>query len=291
MTFRDTLINNYSWLQYSYTRGQQSRRYSSLAMPAGGWPILLGISFPKSGTNLLRQVLAAFTQAGPFADRSFDVFAAFNAKTGAALNGQDALSFMKRLKPGDVAAAHFHTWPEAVEEAPKPRYLPYFMYRDPRDVVVSHVFYVTDRAQEHAHHKYYREVLTNFDERLRTSILGRPEIDIDFPDIGKRFQPYIGWLDHPEVLSQRYEDYILNRESAIAQAVDHFMQRVDTLAASRVELIKIVEQNIVPEKSPTFRSGKTGEWQKHFKDEHKQLFKAAAGDILIRLGYEKDNNW
>jgi hypothetical protein len=291
MSFRDTLINTYSWLQYHTARSQQARRYKDLAAPANGWPILLGISFPKSGTNLLRQVLAAFTQAGPFADRSFDVFAAFDAETGKALNGQDALSFMKRLQAGDIAAAHFHTWPEAVEEATKPRYLPYFMYRDPRDVVVSHVFYVTERAKEHAHHKYYSEVLTNFNERLRTSILGRPEIDIDFPDIGKRFEPYLGWLDHPEVLSQRYEDYILNREQAVRQAVDHFLGRVDTLKNSRAELVKFVEQNIIPEKSPTFRSGKTGEWEKYYNEEHKQLFKAAAGDILIKLGYEKDNNW
>jgi hypothetical protein len=291
MSFRDTLINTYAWMQYTLARNQQSKRYSQQPAPAAGWPVMLGISFPKSGTNLLRQVLAAFTQVGPFADRSFDVFAAFDAHTGAALNGQDALNFMQRLKPGDVAAAHFHTWPEAVQEALQPRYLPYFMYRDPRDVVVSHVFYVTDRAQEHAHHKYYKEVLTSFDERLRTSILGRPEIDIDFPDIGKRFEPYLGWLDHPEVLSQRYEDYILNRDQAIGQAVDHFLRRVDTLNVGREELINIVEQNIIPEKSPTFRSGKTGEWQKYYNDEHKQLFKAVAGDILICLGYEKDNNW
>ena len=291
MTFRDTLINTNSWLQYYRTRWQQARRYAHLPTPNHGWPVLLGISFPKSGTNLLRQVLAAFTQAGPFADRSFDVFAAFDARTGAALGGQDALRFLNRLNPGDIAAAHFHTWPEALQEALTPRYLPYFMYRDPRDVVVSHVFYVTDRAQEHAHHQYYKEVLTTFDERLRTSILGRPEIDIDFPDIGKRFEPYLGWLDHPEVLSQRYEDYIQNREQAIAQAVDHFLARVGTLTYSRADLMKMVEQNIIPEKSPTFRSGKTGEWQKYFNEEHKQLFKAAAGEILIRLGYEQDNSW
>ena len=291
MSFRDTLINTYSWLQYYFTRGQQSLRFGNLKAPEDGWPILLGISFPKSGTNLLRQVLAAFTQAGPFADRSFDVFAAFDAHTGAALNGQDALSFLKRLQPGDVAAAHFHTWPEAVQESLKPRYLPYFMYRDPRDVVVSHVFYVTERATEHAHHEYYSKVLTNFDDRLRTSILGRPDADVDFPDIGKRFAPYLGWLDHPEVLSQRYEDYILNREQAVSLAVEHFMKRVDTVQSSKAELVKMVEQNIIPEKSPTFRSGKTGEWQKYYKEVHKQLFKEVAGDVLIRLGYEKDMNW
>ena len=43
--------------------------------------------------------------------------------------------------------------------------------------------------------------------------------------------------------------------------------------------------------SATFRSGKTGEWKKYFKDEHKKIFKDIAEDLLIRLGYERDLNW
>jgi hypothetical protein len=205
--------------------------------------------------------------------------------------------FLDTLRPGDIAAAHFHTWPEAIEACCQPACLSYFMYRDPRDVVVSHVFYVTDRASEHVHHKYYTEVLTSFDERLRTSILGLPNATgpdgkaVAFPDIGQRFAPYMGWLDQPEVLSQRYEDYILDRQAATGRAVDHFLQRMSTLPATRQQLIQVVEQNIVPEKSPTFRSGKVGEWQKHFKDEHKALFKKVAGEMLVRLGYERDENW
>jgi hypothetical protein len=35
----------------------------------------------------------------------------------------------------------------------------------------------------------------------------------------------------------------------------------------------------------------TGGWREFFTEEHKQLFKDVAGDLLVRLGYEKDNNW
>jgi hypothetical protein len=48
---------------------------------------------------------------------------------------------------------------------------------------------------------------------------------------------------------------------------------------------------INPSRSPTFRSGKTGEWEKYFTEEHKKIFKDAAGDLLVKLGYEKDNAW
>ena len=48
---------------------------------------------------------------------------------------------------------------------------------------------------------------------------------------------------------------------------------------------------IQPGKSRTFRSGKTGGWKEHFPREHRLLFKDVAGDLLVRLGYEKDNDW
>jgi hypothetical protein len=72
--------------------------------------------------------------------------------------------------------------------------------------------------------------------------------------------------------------------------IDHFQARVP-LQSPRQLILESLESSISPAKSPTFRSGKTGEWQKHFTDEHKKIFKSIAGDLLIRLGYEKDNDW
>ena len=63
------------------------------------------------------------------------------------------------------------------------------------------------------------------------------------------------------------------------------------MPASRDQIIDALETNIDPQRSPTFRSGKTGEWKKYFNDEHKNLFKDVAGDLLVQLGYEKDDNW
>ncbi len=265
-------------------------RFRRAAPPGGEWPILLGISFPKSGTNLLRQVLAAFARVAPYADRSFNVFAAFDPASGAARGAGDALAFLARLQPGDIAAAHLLTWPEVVAEVRPPRYSTYFIYRDPRDVVVSHVFYVTGRATEHVHHRYYSKELTTFDERLRTSILGRADAGVDFPDIRGRYEPYLDWLDNPHVLPLRFEDFILERQATLERILDHYALALP-LPAPRPEMLAILEDNIVPEKSPTFRSGKVGDWQRHFTAEHKALFKEVAGDLLMRLGYEQDDGW
>jgi hypothetical protein len=170
-----------------------------------------------------------------------------------------------------------------------PLFVPYFIFRDPRDVVVSHVFYVTDMEEHHVHHDYYAS-LPNFDSRLTVSILGRPDTQTEFPNIADRFYPYLDWLAHPEVLKIHFEDLVNDRTAALNRIADHFLARVP-LTISRQKILDSLESSINPGKSPTFRSGKTGEWKKLFTSKHKKIFKDVVGDLLVKLGYEKDNNW
>jgi hypothetical protein len=125
---------------------------------------------------------------------------------------------------------------------------------------------------------------------LKVSILGRPDSEAEFPDIAGRFAPYLGWLDQPEVLTIHFEDLINDRPAALTRIMDHLLARAP-LPASRQLILDSLETSINPKKSPTFRSGKTGEWKKHFTDEHKKIFKDVAGDLLVKLGYEKNDNW
>lgn len=275
---------------YHLEKAWQRARFIHLAAPSDGWPVLLGISFPKSGTHLLDQILLAFGQVAPFSLRLHSFYAEYDGETGDKRPADDAARWLDTLRPGDVASAHLFSRPAALRRVCTPRFLPYFIYRDPRDVAVSHVFYVTEMTATHVHHAYYADVLQTFDERLMTSILGRPDVDVEFPDIAARFQPYMEWLNQPQVLSLQFESFVHNRRETLGRIVDHFLQRVP-LDVPREHLIDVLEAGIQPEKSPTFRSGKTGEWRKYFKEEHKQAFKQVAGDLLITLGYEKDNNW
>jgi hypothetical protein len=40
-----------------------------------------------------------------------------------------------------------------------------------------------------------------------------------------------------------------------------------------------------------YRKGLPGDWRNHFTDEHKRYFKREYGSLLIKLGYEHDENW
>ncbi len=276
---------------YQAEKLAQRARFASLPAPEGGWPILLGISFPKSGTHLLDQVLLGFARVAPFARRLHSFYAEYEGASGLKRPPEEALAWLDALRPLDVASAHLFARPEAVARVTSGAFLPYFIFRDPRDVVVSHVFYVTEMEPNHVHHRYYTEQLKTFEERLTTSILGLPEAEVEFPDIAGRFAFYMGWLDRPEVLPLHFEAFIQDRHAALERVADHFLQRVPTLRASREAVLEALAASIQPHKSPTFRSGKTGEWRKYFTEEHKRLFKEVAGDLLIRLGYEKDKDW
>jgi hypothetical protein len=275
---------------YTVEKQAQRLRFASLPAPQGGWPVLLGISFPKSGTHLLDQILLGFSRVAPFVRRLHSFYAEYEGASGRKRTPEQALAWLDSLRPCDVASAHLFARPEVVARVISPAFVSYFIFRDPRDVAVSHVFYVTEMEPGHVHHDYYRS-LTSFDERLKVSILGRPDAGVEFPNLAERFVPYLDWLDQNEVMKIRFEELVHDRRTTLGRIAEHLLRRVDTLQTPREVLIETLEASINPKKSPTFRSGKTGEWKKYFTPEHKKLFKEVAGDLLIRLGYEQDNDW
>lgn len=267
----------------------QKMKFSRLPAPEGGWPILLGISFPKSGTHLLDQILVGFSSVAPFARRVHSFFAGYEGESGRKRSLEETLAWIDSLRPLDIASAHLFAWEDAIKRVVSPAFVPYFIFRDPRDVVVSHVFYVTDMEARHVHHEYYAS-LPDFGTRLMTSILGRKDGTVEFPDIAARFAPYMGWLDQPAVLSLHFEDLVHNRPVTLERIMDHFLTRVP-LDIPRPVMHAALEASINPKRSPTFRSGRTGEWRQYFTTQHTEAFKRVSGDLLVRLGYEKDLDW
>ena len=241
--------------------------------------------------------MLGFAKVAPFAKRVHSFYAEYEGETGRKRAPEQALAWLDSLRPLDIASAHLFARPEAVSRVTSSAFVPYFIFRDPRDVVVSHVFYVTDMEARHVHHDYYQS-LPDFDARLKVSILGRPDTNtcpepsrrVEFSNIADRFAPYLGWLDRPEVLTVHFEDLIHARAATLSRILEHLLVRAP-IPASRERILDALESSINPTKSPTFRSGRTGEWKKYFKDEHKKIFKDVAEDLLIRLGYERDLNW
>jgi hypothetical protein len=63
------------------------------------------------------------------------------------------------------------------------------------------------------------------------------------------------------------------------------------LSLPRSQCLQVLHTAIAPSRSGTFRKGKPGNWQEHFTPANKALFKERTGDLLLRLGYETDDDW
>jgi hypothetical protein len=289
-------------LRRAVRRMRQVLRYGRASL--AGSPVFFANSFPKSGTHLLTQVLQGLPRIGPAVDCGLPAIVTFEGDTGRQRPVAEILGDFQRLAHGDIAYGHVHALPEVVATLCQDGFATYFILRDPRDVVLSHVHYVTEMAPDHIHHPFYCEVLKDFDERLYASIQGvrdtrvpegaTPEISpvpTELPDIRSRFEPFMGWLDHPEVLAVHFEDFITNRRLAIEKVLDFAIQRGFRPTKKGDHAIDTLSEGIDPSRSPTFRSGKIGGWHEAFSEGHKQVFKQVTDDLLVRLGYERDDNW
>lgn len=274
---------------------RQARRWGAMLrwrqFSLRGVPVLFATSFPKSGTHLLTQVLEGFTSVGPAVVCGLPAVVTYAGDSGRTRTETEILADLRRLRPGDMAYGHVHATPAVVDMLCQPGWAAYFMLRDPRDVVVSHVHYVTEMEPGHIHYRYYTQELKSFDERLLVSILGLPESAIEFPDIARRFQPFLGWMDRTEVLALRFEEFVQDQPAGIRQALDHAVERGFPLGLPLEQAVSLVLQRLDPGRSPTFRRGKTGGWREAFTPQHKAAFKQVAGDLLVQLGYENDLSW
>ena len=270
-------------------RALQKLRYRRLSLR--GLPVLFANSFPKSGTHLLTQILQGFTRLGPAVESGLPAIVTYQGDSSRQREPGEICRDLRRLLPGDIAYGHVHALPETIEALCSPAFAAYLVLRDPRDVVISHVHYVTEMEPNHAHHRYYTQELSSFEERLHTSILGLPEAHTPFPDIRLRLEPYLGWLERAEVACLKYEDFAADQGEFIRRILEHAAQRGFPCRLPLEQAIEVLIASVDPRRSPTFREGKSGGWRERFSPASKRLFKEVAGDLLVRLGYEASHDW
>jgi sulfotransferase 6B1 len=252
-------------------------------------PPIFGNSKPKSGSHLLLQILNGFTQIMPYKYVEADPVRTIE-KEGRRKTEEEILNELKRIPQGVIGWGYVEPSPENVAFLCKPHRINYFMYRDPRDMLVSQVFFATDMNEEHGMHVFYKS-LPDFGERLKVAITGIDHSGLYMVSVKQRYATVFEWLEQPNVMCIRFEDLINHRDATLEAMLDEVESIGYKIPTPREKALSILVEMIQPRKSHTFRSGKTGDWREHFTDEHKKLFKDMTGDLLVRLGYEKDNDW
>lgn len=255
----------------------------------GDAPPIFGNSKPKSGSHLLLQILNGFTKIMPYAYTAAEPVRTIR-KEGGRRPAMEVATDLAKLYPAVIGWGYVEASPENLAVLSKKGRVNYFIYRDPRDMLVSQVFFATDMHKGHGMHDYYQS-LPDFDARLKVAITGIDQDELKMVNVRQRYDGVFEWLDQPQVMCIRFEDLINNRDETLLAMLDEVEKTGYKIPTPREKALEVLVEAINPKKSHTFRSGKTGGWINHFSEENKTLFKEVSGDLLIKLRYEENNDW
>lgn len=251
-------------------------------------PKILVNSVPKSGTNLLMQIIKGIP--GVFHEQSISY------------DGEHFREALK-IRPGQVVSGHIPFTVSFSQELKAHSVKQVFIYRDLRDVAVSLVHFINNKLHQHPLYPVFQQRLLTFEEQLNAIILGIDFIGEEknnawgipyYPGIYEEFHKIYEWRKDSTVCSLRYEDLIDNetsKDKTLLSIIDYLWKDLSELKMDKFQLLNLMKQNINPAKSWTFRKGKIGNWRDEFTEENKENFKKATGDFLIELGYEDSNDW
>lgn len=252
-------------------------------------PPVLANSFPKSGTHLLVQIIEGLPGRVNYGAFLGSETSSFQLRERSPSN---TCGFIRGFVPGEIIRGHLYYEPLYAEELARRYAVNYFIYRDPRDVVVSEAHYLREMNRWHRLHPYFSKAPT-IEDAIMLSITGfdPPVSGINYPNIAARFDRYYGWLERDDCLSIRFEDLVSERQPELIRQIAEFYAPRTESPFDLEAAVRTMSTLIAPQKSHTFRSGKKAGWQREFTPAHRERFAELAGDLLVRLGYEPNLDW
>lgn len=260
-------------------------------------------SIPKSGTHLLERVIERLP--GMKKGEGF-------LRTDNANEARFILKGNIESGYGSVAVSlkgHQRYYQEIEQILMDYGYKCVLIIRDPRDIVVSHMHWVTREGHKSQMNREYYRQLSNDDERLLVSIAGRPRghnqnfaagrelwlvnYHLQYNHIGRRIAAYLPWLRSRLVYVTRFENLVGSSGggSDELQAIEiQNIARHLGMALTEKDIASIASE-LFTKDAKTFRKGQIGDWEKSFSWYHKTVFKSLAGQYLIDLGYEQGFVW
>lgn len=289
-----------------YLKGLKHRMITPLSWPQQFTPFaaerkatdscVIANAIPKSGTHLLKSIVT-------YLEKWEDIGVHLNVKywDNKELAGEEEgvrrdchqRYAVKKLRNGQVVAAHLY-WSKAIEKTlsrvtPQKRVKHLFMYRDPRDTIVSQLrwkaypenYAVSYSASEPT--PYLRRNFRDDDERL-THLLQQPT------PMGSDYLRYEPWLRNPDCFAVKFEDLypeILNLKNNVIGDVLSRMLVYLEVDPSTINPLDFFEKVFGKSWTAAGDEDKIGRFRKVFKDHHYALVdNSDYRHVLQTFGYE-----
>lgn len=170
------------------------------------------------------------------------------------------------------------------------------MIRDPRDIIISGYFY-HQWTKEKAYNIYMDQIGMTYKEKLKSLSLDGGIMFELVNKGGETIELIKKWDKSEKFLEVKYEDFITDCDNTFLKLFTHWGINSDYLN----DCLDISRAHHMTKKTGRkigeidfnshMRSGKPGQWKEYFNDDHKQYFKNHFEDLLIKTGYEKNNDW
>lgn len=239
------------------------------------------ISIPKCGTNLLSGVLQDMTGLAWGLPDEKDI----------------ELEVEKACQNKKMLFSHRVT-PPSIEFLLSKNYKFIFLYRDPRDQLISFIFWMKKMAPNHLISKFsdvndqIHAMLTEKIKITQSFTMSTDEDELSHEYWFNVFYDQVADIPPQSIYRVRFEDIIGSRGGGSDE-----IQLSTILSIAKFLDIPLSEEkakNIIDKRwgySGTFRNGQIGDWKNYFNSEHIQLYKQNYGNLLINLNYERDLDW
>ncbi len=249
-------------------------------------PFILN-SIPKSGTHLLKQLLLGIPEMKHHPDKG--MFGHIHYQTPL------QLSRMKDLSKHEFVNGHLFYSKDWETFFNKLNMKQIFVYRDPRDVIVSYAYFIPTLKIHPLYDTFHQKGFTHRD-RIKFLIEGGQPTDPRGAyqlNVYEWYKSFSDWIGKKHVHSVRFEDLTSSKTRRVQEVhkIVRFLWGEEPVPSTGQKMVGKMINNINPQTSPTFRKGKIGGWKNELDDELRTLFKDIAGQLLIDLNYEKNKSW
>jgi len=248
-------------------------------------------SIPKCGTHLLMALLSeiGYTIKGCMVSPTFLHLHADRLRT--------------ELGSREYTITHAIASKENIEILQRTGHKVIFIYRDPRDQLISFARYLRQFIKKNrltAAHWPYNDMITklmvtySIDTRVYCDRFWSDPLFTTMGSIADFYRRYMHWQDCPYVYTTRFEA-LVGAKGGGSDALQE--QEVSNICAylgveRTPDQIKEIANRLFGHKqSASFVKGAIGQWCDTFTPIHTFLFKVLANDLLVELDYENDYSW
>lgn len=235
---------------------------------------LLITTVPKSGTHLLSKAIKLMTGQQAFWGKDVDTVNPWE---------------LNSIYDNQFYLLHAICTPYNYDLIKYRNFKVILMIRDPRDVLISWAHWLKESPGNKGFYECHTlsDLISCLIKNYRLSHLETQTL-VEF------FEQYLCWLQYPDVYITSFEKLVgpLGGGDQISQENEIINLSTFLDIPLKQPKIKKISKALFGD-TATFRQGKIGSWKEELTFKQKQALKCIPRftGLLIKLGYEKDNNW